>query len=362
MDHSIDDANARAVEIYSTPEYAKSYIAGGIQKAAEDPAHEQEKNRNWTAFFVKSLDGVDGKVLEVGSGGDGKFGAYLAETGRKVDFSDASPEFEKMMHEKGIDNATTLNVLTDEIPKGYAAFLAWRVLVHFSLGNIKTFLEKAYGSLDEGGRIIFNCFNRKDGAPAFQEVDFDGPYHMGVKRPYFYHTEEEVSKVAQEAGFKIRSFHKEGKEDKWLVYVLEKTARIDLFRKYYFFLSNFFPCTVTYNGITYKSSEAAFQAQKTLDESIRAEFAEYDAQTSKDTGRALDIRPDWDDVKLQIMYEICKAKFTQNPVLANKLIATEKFELVEGNDWNDTFWGVCNDIGENHLGKILMRIRQELIA
>lgn len=62
-----------------------------------------------------------------------------------------------------------------------------------------------------------------------------------------------------------------------------------------------------------------------------------------------------------IMYEICKAKFRQNPDLAERLISTSDFELIEGNNWGDHIWGVCDGYGENRLGKILMRIREELI-
>ena len=61
------------------------------------------------------------------------------------------------------------------------------------------------------------------------------------------------------------------------------------------------------------------------------------------------------------MYNICKIKFTQNPNLGKLLIETQNEEIIEGNDWDDTFWGVCNGEGQNNLGKILMQIRKELI-
>lgn len=67
-------------------------------------------------------------------------------------------------------------------------------------------------------------------------------------------------------------------------------------------------------------------------------------------------------VKLGFMEEIVRAKFLQNPHLAGKLLATKERQLVEGNTWGDTYWGV--DIrtgqGENHLGRILMQVRNEL--
>ena len=135
---------------------------------------------------------------------------------------------------------------------------------------------------------------------------------------------------------------------------------IDSFRGEYYFLSNFFEIPVTYNGITYQNNEAAFQAQKTLDIDERKAFAEIDPQTAKRKGRSVQLRPDWEQVKVDIMYEICKAKFTQNPSLAQKLLDTKDEELVEGNTWGDMIWGQVNGKGKNHLGKILMRVRDEL--
>ena len=133
---------------------------------------------------------------------------------------------------------------------------------------------------------------------------------------------------------------------------------INAFRKEYFFLSNFYKCNVTYNGITFNSSEAAFQAQKCP---ARArEFSKLDASDAKAMGRHVTLRRDWESVKDNIMYEIVKAKFTQNETLKEKLLATGDSELVEGNDWNDKYWGVCNGVGKNMLGKILMRVRTEL--
>lgn len=132
------------------------------------------------------------------------------------------------------------------------------------------------------------------------------------------------------------------------------------FRKKYFFLSNFYMCTVIYNGIIYTSSEAAYQAQKTLDNSERIRISKLEPEYAKQEGRKLACRKDWEEVKLDEMYKICKIKFSLNPNLQRRLLETGNEELVEGNDWDDTFWGVCNGKGENHLGKILMRIREEL--
>ncbi len=135
---------------------------------------------------------------------------------------------------------------------------------------------------------------------------------------------------------------------------------IDNFRGEYAFLSNFFDAPVTYNGLSYLNSEAAFQAQKTIDENERVQFVGLNASNAKRLGRAVTLRSDWEKVKIRIMYEICYAKFTQNAELGVKLVETGRKILIEGNTWNDTFWGICNGVGENMLGRILMAIRTEL--
>lgn len=138
---------------------------------------------------------------------------------------------------------------------------------------------------------------------------------------------------------------------------------INRFDGEYFFLSNFYPCVVVYEGITYKSSEAAFQAHKTLDVDKHRYFATLDASKSKREGRRLvDLRSDWEDVKDRIMLEIVTAKFIQNPSLADKLLATGSKILVEGNGWNDRYWGMDYEctVGRNQLGKTLMTVRENI--
>lgn len=66
----------------------------------------------------------------------------------------------------------------------------------------------------------------------------------------------------------------------------------------------------------------------------------------------MQLRSDWERVKLMYMYEICMCKFMQNPTLCKALLATGNCHLVEGNNWGDYFWGSVNGHGENHLGRI----------
>lgn len=125
-----------------------------------------------------------------------------------------------------------------------------------------------------------------------------------------------------------------------------------------FFLSNFYVAPVFYQGIRFENNEAAFQAAK-CPERMR-DFCGLSPQAAKRLGRRVELRSDWENVKYDVMYQVCKAKFLQNPDLLRKLMATGEAELVEGNTWGDQVWGVCNGVGENHLGRTLMKIRSEL--
>ena len=133
---------------------------------------------------------------------------------------------------------------------------------------------------------------------------------------------------------------------------------IDRFKNKYYFLSNFYNAPIIYNGIRYENNEAAFHAQKNLNRS--KEFCTLNPSQAKALGRKVLLREDWEMVKDLIMYEINYEKYIQNADLRKRLLETGEQELVEGNFWNDTYWGVCKGVGENHLGKILMRIRSEL--
>jgi ribA/ribD-fused uncharacterized protein len=135
---------------------------------------------------------------------------------------------------------------------------------------------------------------------------------------------------------------------------------IDSFKGENRFLSNFWPAEVMLDGMLFPTVEHAYVAAKTLDPEKRAEIRLVNtAGQVKRLGRTLDLRTDWDKVKLTIMEDLVRQKF-QHPELAALLLATGDQELVEGNTWGDTFWGVCFDVGCNHLGLILMKVRDEL--
>lgn len=136
--------------------------------------------------------------------------------------------------------------------------------------------------------------------------------------------------------------------------------KIDSFKGEYFFLSNFYPTKIKYNGIQYLNNEAAFQAQKCTTMEDRIKFSYLNPSDAKKLGRRIILRNDWESVKISIMREIVFEKFKQNPHLTEKLLDTGNIYLEEGNNWGDRIWGTVNGVGRNELGKILMEVRKEI--
>jgi len=132
--------------------------------------------------------------------------------------------------------------------------------------------------------------------------------------------------------------------------------------------SNFEPVVIYYKHYTFPSVEHAYQASKEL-------YPGYyfykilavpagEANIARKLGRKSKLRPDWGKFKLKSMEKFLRQKFEYKK-FKNLLISTGDETLVEGNWWHDNFWGDCHckkckDIeGQNHLGKILMRLREE---
>ena len=134
---------------------------------------------------------------------------------------------------------------------------------------------------------------------------------------------------------------------------------IDRFSGRYRFLSNFWRCVVAYDGLAYPSSEHAFQAAKTTNRVQRVAIQTIPSPgQAKKFGRGMSLRVDWESIKLDVMQTVVSDKFSRNSELKERLLETGDRKLIEGNTWNDTYWGVCNGVGENHLGTILMQVRE----
>ncbi len=145
---------------------------------------------------------------------------------------------------------------------------------------------------------------------------------------------------------------------------------IPSFRNDYYFLSNMYPCKIKYDGLTYECSETIYIAMKFEKNQTRiidgkeVNLREYfskikDGKFRKKEQQSYPIDKNFKKNKLDIMEKIIREKF-KIPFLRKLLLKTEDLELVELNNWKDYFWGVCDGKGENHLGKILMKIREEI--
>jgi len=131
----------------------------------------------------------------------------------------------------------------------------------------------------------------------------------------------------------------------------------------YRFLSNFYThedMVIEYKGLIYTSTEAAYQAQKEKDPLARVKYTKMTPAQSKKAGKKADIVPNWEKKKEQVMLDLLRIKFSI-PFLAEQLIATHPHELVEGNWWGDIWWGICQGVGQNKLGKLLMKVRKEIM-
>lgn len=139
---------------------------------------------------------------------------------------------------------------------------------------------------------------------------------------------------------------------------------IDSFQGEFEFLSNFYPAWVRFESVRFATVEHAYQFARTLDAEGRKQirYAPTPGQ-AKRSGRKAPTREDWVEIKVDVMRELLRQKFT-DAELQQRLLATGDREIIEGNYWHDTFWGVCTcetcPEGQNTLGRLLMEIRQEL--
>lgn len=130
------------------------------------------------------------------------------------------------------------------------------------------------------------------------------------------------------------------------------------------FLSNFYEMEIYYlENRVYKSAEHAYQSEKTYFYNIRQDIINAESPgKAKRLGSTCMLRPEWEYIKLERMFTIVRRKF-DNALLRRLLLETGNRELVELNNWGDKFWGMVVEggklAGENHLGKILMIVREE---
>ena len=141
----------------------------------------------------------------------------------------------------------------------------------------------------------------------------------------------------------------------------DNTGDITHFRGEYAFLSNFQDCEVYLDGMKFPSVENAYQAAKAPDIENRRKFQTMSAIEAKNYSKYITNIPiDWNEKRLALMENLVFQKFNNNERLKELLLNTGNRQIIEGNYWHDTFWGICNGVGENNLGKIIMKVRDEL--
>lgn len=142
---------------------------------------------------------------------------------------------------------------------------------------------------------------------------------------------------------------------------------IDKFEGQYRFLSNFAPAEIFYHGVRFQTLEHAYQAAKAKTESDFWKFTRCGSPgEAKKLGRTIEVREDWEEIKVALMATLVAQKFGQRH-FGSLLLATNPDKLVESNLWHDNFWGNCSCakclhiVGKNYLGKILMEVRRTYV-
>lgn len=128
-------------------------------------------------------------------------------------------------------------------------------------------------------------------------------------------------------------------------------------------LSNSFPVTIQHEGLIFNSVEAAYQAAKTTDKTKRFDFQEASPTRAMNLGKLLELRPDWEDVKKDIMKELLFLKFEQPELKAFLKTLGTQYLIHDTSSWHDQFWGSCRcdkcrDLpAHNNLGRLLNEVK-----
>ena len=133
----------------------------------------------------------------------------------------------------------------------------------------------------------------------------------------------------------------------------------------FYVFSNFSSFQLEWKGEVWMTSEHAYHSEKFEDPEIlnqlRRTRSAHDAMKLAYANRDK-YRSNWDEIKLNVMKDILRAKVAQHPYVKKKLLETGDKELIE-DSWRDSYWGWGpNKDGENHMGKLWMEIRDEVRA
>ena len=166
--------------------------------------------------------GENARVLEIGAA-DGAFANDMRLGGLNIVVSEA---VSSMRRYSSIPESEWIlfNIIDDDFPDIFDGILAWRVFIHFSSKDLAISLDKSYRALNPGGRLVFNLYSNK------AHPEYDGGAHDNSSSPtwaysqryYFSYSEEYIRELIEKTPFRVAHFHREGENDEWLVFVLEK--------------------------------------------------------------------------------------------------------------------------------------------
>ena len=152
-------------------------------------------------------------------------------------------------------------------------------------------------------------------------------------------------------------------------------TQVFFYEREFYVLSNFSAFQIEWEGRIFQTAEhlyhwLKFERNEPLPVDIRATVTKlrkniYFARSAHSAFKIAEenaafYRPDWIDVRVDLMREILRAKVGQHEYVRRKLIETGDRELVE-DSWRDGWWGWGADKkGQNMLGKLWMEIREDL--
>lgn len=214
--------NEETIEVYKEKAYL--YLSNSIEHDKLNQKKARQKREHLENLIISSFSSLPNhsKIFEIGCG-DGSNAKFIQKLGFQITASDIADDFIKATENQGLE-PIKFNVLKDAFSEKYSGVFCWRVFVHFTKEDALNVIQKVYDTLEKNGIFIFNAINREIKDVDNEWVDFEGEYHMGVKRYYSYFSKNDLDNIIQKTNFKIIDFHKDGgtTNNKWLIYVLKK--------------------------------------------------------------------------------------------------------------------------------------------
>jgi SAM-dependent methyltransferase len=203
----MNDSNPTTVNSYD--QHIQEYIDGTPQSV-------DGFVKDWIDQTLSGLS-KDAKILEFGSA-FGRDADYIESQGFKVQRTDVTPGFVKLLQEQGHE-AKLLNAITDDLGSGYDLVFADAVLLHFTREETREVINKVYAALNDKGRFAFTLKNGEGEAWSDEK--------LGAPRFFCYWTKQTIQPLLEQAGFTHVSVTDDftatvGSKAKWVQVIADK--------------------------------------------------------------------------------------------------------------------------------------------